>query len=202
MTRAVSIVSSQVKNSTIYEIALLFLKWFFRRERISIYRKELDAATGPTIYSAFDAEIIKGNLDDLEPMRKSGQPVPWEFCCDLYDGVKDFFIKKNNGAIGHISWIYYKGDPNRIIELDSDEGEIKYSLTLPELRGKGFYPATLIRIQRFLREKGYKRVFICAREDNRPSIKGIEKAGFKRVAEVNLVKIMGVQLSKRYAASH
>lgn len=203
VARNIRIFGSQVRTLSIFGIASLFIRSLFKLERISIYSKELDTPiNGSTEDSGFANFIIKGNPDELEKARQGTQQPPWEFCSDLYDGVKDFFIYKNNGAIGHISWIYYKNDPNRIIELNDDEGEIKYSLTLPQFRGKGIYPAALIKVQRYLKEHGYKRVYICVEHDNLPSIKGIEKAGFTFITSVNLIKIAGVQLSKKYAASH
>ena len=203
VARNIRIFSSQVRTLSISGTASLFIRSLFKSQRISIYSKELDAPIiSSTANYGFDDFIIKGKPDELEKARKNMEPRPWEVCCDRYDGVKDFFIYRNNGAIGHISWIYYKNDPNRIIDLGIDEGEIKYSLTLPQFRGKGIYPATLIKVQRYLKEHGYKRVYICVEHDNLPSIKGIEKAGFKFVTSINLIKIAGVQLSKKYAASH
>lgn len=197
--RNIRIFISQGKRLSISDTLLLFIKSLFKREQISIYVKELDASMNSLrLYSLLDNSIIKGKMDEIEQARKSIHPPAWEFCCDLYDGVKDYFIYRDNGVIGHVSWIYYKDDPNRIIELNDDEGEIKYSLTLPQFRGKGIYPATLVKIQRHLKEHGYKRVFICVKEDNIPSIKGIEKAGFNFVTSINLTKIMGIQLNKRY----
>lgn len=197
--RNIRIFISQGKRLSISDTLLLFIKSLFKREQISIYVKELDASMNSLgLYSVLDNSIIKGRKDEIEQARKSMQAPAWELCCDLYDGVKDCFIYKNDGMLGHISWIYYKNDPNRIIDLAVDEGEIKYSLTLPQFRGKGIYPATLIKIQRSLGKNGYRRVYICAKNDNLPSIRGIEKAGFKFITEINVIKIMGIQLNKRY----
>lgn len=201
MLRTVNILASQIRNRSLLEVARFFTGALFKHEPILIYRRELGSADDSG-NRAHAAEIAQGNTADLEILRKSQMPAPWEFSCDLHDRVKDFFIARRSGAIAHISWIYYKNDPNRLIELFPDEAEIKYALTLPEFRGQGFYPATLIKIQEFLRARGYMRVFICAREDNRSSIRGIEKAGFHYAAKIGLVKILGVQVSKRYASGH
>lgn len=201
MLRVLNIFASQMRKRSLFEVALIFAGSLFKRELILVYRRELDSVDDSG-GQACKAEIVQGNAADLENLRKSRRPIPWEFCCDLHDGVTDFFISRRNGAVGHISWIYYRKDPNRIIDLAWHEAEIKYSLTLPEFRGQDLYPATLTKIREFLRKKGYKRVFICAREDNRSSIRGIEKAGFQYTAKIDFTKIMGVQLSKRYANRH
>jgi RimJ/RimL family protein N-acetyltransferase len=190
-----------MRERPLFEIALVLAGALFKRESIVIYRRELEGSVGPANRPG-EGDIARGNAGDLETLRQRPGPVPWEFCCDRLDGVTDFFVGRSNGSIGHISWIYYRKDPNRIIDLAPDEAEIKYSLTLPEFRGQGLYPATLGRIREFLRKKGYKRVFICVRADNRSSLRGIEKAGFQRTAKIRLVKIMGVQVSRRYAGGH
>lgn len=201
MLRSLRIVASQIRRRPLAEAWSLVAGSFFKHERISVFCKELDS-TAESGVRACETKIVQGNAADLDSLRKSRRPVSWEFCCDHHDGVRDFFISRRNGEIGHISWIYYSSDPNRIIDLSPDEAEIKYALTLPEFRGHGLYPATLLGIQEFLRKKGYKRVFICAKADNYSSIRGIEKAGFQPVASVRLFKLMGVQLSKRYAGNH
>lgn len=124
----------------------------------------------------------------------------WEFCCHLYDGVKEFFVYKENGEIGHISWIYFKRDPNRLLLLADEECEVKFCMTLPQYRGRGIYPTALIKIQTYLKETGYRRAFICVKDDNTSSIRGIEKSGFSSISRITLVKLMGIQLTKRYSS--
>lgn len=203
MGRYIRVFNSRVRNHSIPEIATLLFKFLFKKDRILIYVKELDSALSCASGSELKGhmQIIQGDFNELNNVRKSMAEVPWEFMCNLYDGVKDFFIYNNNGVIGHISWVYYRGDPNRIIDLAVDEGEIKYSLTLPQFRGQGLYPAALTRILRFLQGKGCKRAFICVKEDNRPSIRGIEKAGFNLLTRIDLLKVFGLQLSRRYATN-
>ena len=202
--RYVSVFKSRIRNQSVPEIAALLLQFIFKNDRILIYVKELDSdiSFSSGAQSNGYKQIVKGDSGDLEILRRNMTQVPWEFMCNLYDGVKDFFIYKDDGVIGHISWVYYRGDPNRIIDLAVDEGEIKYALTLPQFRGRGIYPAALIRIQRFLQENGCKRIFICVKEDNRPSIRGIEKAGFKFLTKIDLLKVLGIQLSKRYTTTN
>jgi|ERR1700690_3110810 len=201
--RYVRVFKSRIRNQSISEIAALLLKFLFKKDYILVYVKELDSAirVSSAVESNGHKQIVKGDAGDLEIVRKNMAEIPWEFMCNIYDGVKDFFIYKDDGLIGHISWVYYRGDPNRIIDLAADEGEIKYSLTLPQFRGQGIYPAVLTRIQRVLLENGCKRAFICVKEDNQPSIRGIEKAGFKFLTRINLLKVLGVQISKRYATN-
>ena len=141
--------------------------------------------------------VRKGDVTDLAGARTRPGQVPWEFRCDLYDGVEDFFVYKEGDRIGHISWVYYKRHPNRILDLHDGECEIKFCLTLPEFRGKGLYPAALLTILRYVKARGCRQCFVCVKDDNTASIRGIEKAGFSRLGCARVRKAFGVQVSRR-----
>jgi RimJ/RimL family protein N-acetyltransferase len=174
---------------------LAFLRLLlFRNDDILIYGRRLadvdmeaSRLPGPL--------VVKGEVLDLELERKERRPVPWELQCNLYDGVRDFFVYREGGRLGHVSWLYYKDDPNRILRLDDGECEIKFCVTFPEFRGRGLYPAALHAIQAYLKKRGFHRCFICVKSDNAASIRGIEKAGFRRVGMTRLRKILGMQVS-------
>jgi RimJ/RimL family protein N-acetyltransferase len=63
----------------------------------------------------------------------------------------------------------------------------------------GLYPATLNSIASFLGTRSFRRLFICVKSDNAESISGIEKAGFRRVGEVRLRKMLGIQISRPFS---
>ena len=197
--RTIRIFNSRVKNLSFLEMISLILSSLFKTERIIIYVKPLDNEIQFQKYSELHKFIHKGEIPELIAYRGNKASTLWEFFCDIYDEVSDFFIFKNNAEIGHISWIYYKHHHNRILDLSENEAEIKYSLTEPKFRGRGLYPATLIKIQRYLKDNGYRKVFICVNMENIASIKGIQKAGFELLAQVKIIKFMGLQLNKKYS---
>lgn len=200
LSRPIIIFGSRARNLSFYEMILLLFNALFKIDNIIIYVKELDSGVDKKRYN-HDSNIVKGDLSDIVEIRKKMSNPPWELCCDLYDGPMEFFTYKDgSGAIGHISWIYKKNDPNRIIYLCDNEAEIKYALTFEPCRGKGLYPATLIKIQRYLKEKGYKRVFIGVNEDNTSSIRGIQKAGFNFASRIKLIKVMGIQINRKFSS--
>lgn len=67
----------------------------------------------------------------------------------------------------------------------------------PKFRGLGVYP-TLIRelLNIVYREKGIERFFIAVEHDNYPSIRGIEKVGFKFLQENKFVRCCKITLNK------
>ena len=78
--------------------------------------------------------------------------------------------------------------------LSKTEAEIGPCFTYPQFRGKGIYPYVLKKI---LSEGGYNGYYMLVHEDNTASIKGIEKAGFKRVGFVE--KKNGKWIRKQYS---
>jgi RimJ/RimL family protein N-acetyltransferase len=197
MMRSLNIFRSQLRGMSIRGFVDVLRQALFRNDPILIYARELQRLDSVAIGPSEDVEIRKGALFDLQELPERFYPLPWEFQCHHFDGVQDFFVACGGEGIQHISWVYYRNDPNRILSLGDREAEIKYCLTLPHYRGRGLYPRALIMIARFLASRGFSRVFVCVHQDNSASIRGIEKAGFERVASLRLRKILGVQVSKR-----
>jgi RimJ/RimL family protein N-acetyltransferase len=153
------------------------------------------------VKSEEDVKIEKGRIAELDKLQNRLSPLPWEFQCHLQDGVNEFFVAKNSQGIQHISWIYFAEHPNRLLSLQTDEVEIKYCLTLPPFRGRGIYPEVIRHMISYLSMRDVKRIFMCVRRNNLPSIRGIEKAGFRRVGKFRLIRILGVQVSSRLNTS-
>lgn len=203
MRRGASILRDRYRSSSASELIALVWKALFRSERILIYSASLQQ---PVVVDrgVSPVPIVKGDTRELEQDRKKLQRVPWELMCDVYDGVKDFFVFRDagNGALGHISWLYYNGDPNQTLRLGDRECEIRFCLTFPQFRGRGLYPAALRAIQKHLTERGFERCFICVMDDNRPSIRGIEKSGFRFAGRARLRKIFGIPIGGNLDTKH
>ncbi len=68
-------------------------------------------------------------------------------------------------------------------------------VTHDDFRGLGIYPHVLRHIA--FQHSGIKKVYILVSPDNIPSIKGIEKAGFKFVARLTCFKFLFFYLNKK-----
>lgn len=200
MIRLLRIAKYQLRGLSFTGFIDMVKQFLFRCDRLLVYALQLEHI-GKLEVDNCELLIEKGVLTELDLILNRSASMPWEFQCHRYDGVKDFFIARDSGGIRHISWIYYRGDPNRFLRLAPHDAEIKYCLTLPSFRGRGLYSKTLMFIARSLKESGFRRVFICVTRSNYASIRGIEKAGFKRVKEILLIKVFGLQLSKRFVPS-
>lgn len=147
-------------------------------------------------------DIANGSLEEINEFKNALSIIPWEFQCHEHDGVNDFYIARENSVIQHISWLYYNSHHNRLLALGDNEVEVKYCLTLPRYRGRGVYPLVLKKILHDAKAKNINRVFMCVRQKNHPSIRGIEKAGFKRAGTFRLLRILGIQISCRISTSN
>jgi RimJ/RimL family protein N-acetyltransferase len=58
---------------------------------------------------------------------------------------------------------------------------ISHSVTIPEYRGKGLYPAILKEVIHELADQGFKRFYIDCADWNRPSNRVIERIGFSLI---------------------
>lgn len=201
LKKAVVVLNDHYRKLPFPEFIAFLWTSLFNSERILIYCKSLHE---PDITEQTKDSLLieKGELLELERFRKGLKHLPWEFQCDRYDGVKDFFLDREHGLIRHISWLYFKEDPNRILRLHEKECEIKFCLTLGEYRGKGIYRAALEAIQRYLKAQGYQRCFICVKDDNLTSIRGIEKSGFQLAGRMCVCKAFGFQISRRRDTRH
>lgn len=71
------------------------------------------------------------------------------------------------------------------IRVGPGEAYIWDCATLPAWRGRGLYPALLRAIARDLAAEGLEWVWIAARRENLPSLRGFEKAGYVPMANVD-----------------
>ena len=196
--RLAKILYSRFKELSFNEFVGLLKESLFFNEPILVYQYDISQKAFAPVEPIEGVTIKKGSLRDLDQAHQSNKPVPWEFECDKYDGVKDFFVATDAAGVQHISWIYYHDNRNRLLSLNPQEAEIKFCLTLPALRGRGIYPKVILEILNYLSKKGIKRVYMCVHRDNHASIRGIEKAGFQKVGDIVLKKLFGLQISARF----
>lgn len=199
VVKAITVLRDNFRAMSLGEFTRFLGLLLFRNDEILVYAVDLAGRRFPEESGV--PLVVKGEPRHLETERRLRNPAPWELQCDVYDGVRDCFVHVDGGRLGHISWLYYRGDPNRILRLADGECEVKFCLTFPEFRGRGLYPAALRAIQRDLAGRAFRRCFVCVRSDNTASIRGIEKAGFHKVGAMVLRKVMGMQVGRPPATS-
>lgn len=93
------------------------------------------------------------------------------------------YLIKIKNEIAHISFIFKH---IYLLKLLNKKGPVIGDCrTIKKFRGMSLYPYTINRIAKEVLKSNNKEVFIIVNQDNQNSIKGIEKAYFKKIAAIN-----------------
>jgi RimJ/RimL family protein N-acetyltransferase len=195
--RLIRIGKSLLHDASIMDFIGSMKSFLFRSHEILVLVIDSEDSLAKNDEADDGSKVVKGELSQLNRFSRQFNPIPWEFRCHEYDGVKEFFFVEHAGEIQHISWVYHQNDPNRVLKLGPMDIEVKYCLTLPKYRGQGLFPRTLTAIARYYFRRGYEKIFITINANNFSSIRGAEKAGFRRLGKTCERKVLGIQLSRR-----
>ncbi len=107
-------------------------------------------------------------------------------------------VARLNSEVVSYCWVAFQqaevGEINRTIKLRNNELYFYDAFTLPDYRGRGLFPALLTAILGFARSQGCSRALIFSLRENRPSVRGIEKAGFSLFQSIYFLKSPGLTL--------
>jgi len=147
---------------------------------------------GDWVLTAYDN--IAGMNDSIRrQIEKSGQFDVNEMKGRFSSGNSCFIITGHDGRVLNYSWVCYREREieyvDEIIHLGDSEAFIFNCYTFKEYRGLSVYPWALVAIQAYLKSHGYQKVYIDASTGNMPSVKGIEKSGFRLEAKLVLLTI-------------
>ena len=115
------------------------------------------------------------------------------FWCLTYGKAKIYYVLSENDKIMHTSYLI--PTCRKFAFMKKDEFQIGPCFTDKQFRGKGIYPAVLRHITSQNEYEG-KMFYMLVFTENLPSIKGIEKAGFKRCGNAKKTN------AKRYVLLH
>lgn len=132
-----------------------------------------------------DVLVYRITQSDLVPVADPGFVVQKTVSGNLMK----YFIQ-DNGTFVHESYLFPKLHLLKL--LDRKGPAIGQCVTSKQYRGKSIYPFVINKIARETLDSGHDEVFIVVNVDNIASIKGIEKAGFKKYAQISAVKRFGV----------
>ena len=90
-------------------------------------------------------------------------------------------IVDEQGHVASYGFVLFESFYKQVLRESADTPMIGNCFTDPAQRGRGYYPRLLRAACRRLADEGYQRVIITCAPDNQASVRGIEKAGFRRV---------------------
>lgn len=108
-------------------------------------------------------------------------------CCALHtsDAVSYCWIASDCEVVGEIE---------RVVKLREGEVYLFDAFTSPLHRGKNLCAAILSKSLEWARSKGHSRALIFASSDNRPSVRAINRAGFKLLQTLTCIRLFGKTL--------
>ena len=135
-----------------------------------------------------DTDLILGLLSYMD------EPSARQRIEKAFNQGAQVFLAFSKGDLVHVIWLYYHpGVREQLVnvKLKPDEAHIAAAYTSSEFRGQGIYPMILQYMVRYAISEGKKRIYIAAAPKNIASCKGIEKAGFSKVATIRGIMILG-----------
>lgn len=105
------------------------------------------------------------------------------------------FAVERHGRLVHATWFttcaVWTREIRAYVRPPAGEGYIYESFTRPDARGRGIYPFALEAISAYVGERGVKRLWVAAEEDNHSSIRAISKGGFERQFAIGYRRAFG-----------
>ena len=90
-----------------------------------------------------------------------------------------------HGGVTSYAFVVFESFYKKILGESSATPIISNCLTFPAYRGQGLYPLVLRASLQHLAAQGFSRAIITCAPDNIASVRGIEKAGFRRVKTIH-----------------
>jgi len=73
--------------------------------------------------------------------------------------------------------------------LPANQGWMYNGITIKPARGRGLYPNIIRHMVKMLRQEGIQEYYVDVKPKNRASVRGLEKAGFTKIAIVAMRKV-------------
>lgn len=131
-------------------------------------------------------------------LNKSERDIIPEFKLDYpltFDEKTSTFLVKDEDVLIHKSKVFKKSLLLKNFGFKQPLMTIGDCFTNDDYRGKGIYPAVLERIvSKHLKDSS---LYLLVSPQNIPSIRGIEKAGFSKIASLKCLKIGPIYLNKK-----
>ncbi len=168
-----------------------FEKFAYCRNKVTIFYSNLNENI--KLIHKIDVVFRKADDNDFNQLIKTKDFIFEDLLMKRLSSGNECFVFVKGDKILHYSWVNYKEmditELNIKIPLNSNEFCIFDCYTFKESRGLNLYPAMLCKIKEYLNEKGFVKGFIYADLKNNVSIKGIEKAGFKKLKTLKFLKV-------------
>lgn len=165
-----------------------------------------DATNGPLplIPARIDTTFQEADYRDLAGLQTTMEyTTPDTIRARLQTGRRCFTLKKAGQIISY-GWVSRKtesvGELERDFHFQDDEVYVWHCGTIPEYRGHYGYTSLLSHIIRQYYSEGVQRVWIGASHQNKPSVRGILRAGFQHIVDLTYRRFWRLKLLRFFHA--
>ena len=180
--------SFRMKMGELYALAREQFRRFFVREKIFAFEKSLPARSRIEAKVEVDVRLAQ-SIDISKLAEKFGSRA-------MEQGIRKghlCFIVDMDGEIVHYKWVAfdeaYVSELKRDIYFDSDSAYIYSSYTVPDCRGFGLDPKVTTKVFDYLYGKGIEKVYILVRHNNLPSLRVMQKVGYRKMGEIRFIQV-------------
>jgi hypothetical protein len=139
-----------------------------------------------------DVEAREGTFEELQQFRDLRGKLPIQFYADQTHGGRRFHLGICDGRIGHISWVY--SEPDRVRHMTLGPGDIMMegAYTFADARRRGLLPAVERAALNDAKREGMRHAYTHVSTDNRASLRGVWKTGFRPIGLLTWRWVLGV----------
>jgi hypothetical protein len=139
-------------------------------------------------------EAREGTLEELRRFRDSRPRLPIQFYADETHGARRFYLGLVDGQVGHISWVYCEGDEIRQMTLGPGDIMLEGAYTFADFRGRGLLSAVERAALNDAKVEGKRNAYTHVSTDNRASLRGVWKTGFRPAGLLTWRWILGISI--------
>lgn len=154
-------------------------QWLWSESQWLIYEKRLSGGKSSLRPIVTRRELGFSDLVELRYFKALDFPDSIRLRLDSGNLCHGFFERDQLATIGWSSADYLELDVDVRVACIRSVGLYDF-ITYAEFKSRGYYTNALAQLIGVMRDKGYEAVRIAVDPDNIPSIKGIERAGFRR----------------------
>jgi len=168
----------------------------FRREKIFVFERTLTDACFK-IEAKVEVDARPAQHDDFPKISKRFKKFD-TIAEERFKIGHICIVSDMHGDIVHLKWIAfneaYAGELERKLRIDPDSAYIYDTYTVPEYRGLGIAPKVMEKAFSYLYERGIRKVYVCIRHNNFPSLRAAQKEGFRKIGSITYTRIFMLRL--------
>jgi ribosomal protein S18 acetylase RimI-like enzyme len=169
--------------------------WLLAEKTLCLFEVDLKGAAAPACAARLAVEYRMLDAAAWAVQRHTSHIPDRHLFPARFARAEQFWTAQQADKILSYCWVTQEpveiGEIRCVMNPRGDEVYLYDAFTFAEYRGQNLYPALLQQILDFGRQQGLRRALIFVLSDNRASVRGVQKAGFREFQRVTYRNILG-----------